>query len=227
MTARDRQRRPRGARDVGREKLLTAARGLFRSRAKHEISRQDIARKAGMTPALMTYYFDTKADLVLAATKPVVAEAIAELMAVLDQQAPFPVRFREVILHFMDFAARNAPILDLFIESTLESGDEEARNLIVTCLDRLGNFFAAAVEAGAISRDTNPRFLLLTLWGTCRSVGEESPIPFQVIEGTSSRHALREMHADLILGLTLHGITPDKALAGPRYLRPSEVSVPF
>lgn len=202
----------RGARDAGREKLLDAARALFRSKVRYEVSRQDIARHAGLTPALLTYYFATKADLVLAVTRPVMTEAIAKLVAVLESPLPLEERLKQSVVLFIDFARENSPILDLFVEAVLEGGSKSDQVLIDSCLEKLGRFFTEAVQAGLIAEDTHPRLLLLSMWGMCRLVGETPPIPIRIAALEAGLEGQKDADAEFITGLILRGTKPPTRL---------------
>ncbi len=153
----------------------------------------------------MTYYFATKADLVLAATLPVMNKAVGDLFSVIDLPESFDLRFRKIIMQFISFAHENASLLDLFVEASMESGNKEAHNLINSCLHKLSIFLALAVEAGVIAQNTNPSFVLLALWGTCRSIGERVRFPIQVFDVDMPIEDVRTAQANLILNLFLRG----------------------
>lgn len=205
MRAPGQDKKSRNARDVGRQKILDAARALFRANIKHEVSRQDIARHAGVAPALMTYYFQSNWDLVFAVTRPILAQEISDLTKVIDSSASCEERLRRVIESFIDFAHHNAPLLDIFVAASIESGDQDAQLLIGSILDKLGQFFNQAVEVGVVAKETNPRFLLLALWGMCRLVGGAQPYPLPIIDPEMQIDNLQQLQADLILKLVMHG----------------------
>lgn len=197
---------PGKSQEAGRTKILEAARSLFRSKIRHEISRQEIARSAGVVPGLMTYHFASNRDLVFAAVEPVLAEAISKLFVAIESSATLEDRFEQVIVLFLDFAERDAPLLDIFLEYATATSDENAQALIGSTVDKLGRFFAQAVDAGLIARDTNPRFLLLALWGMCRLVAGAQPVPLIVLDADVPPSRKRQQEADLILNLVLRGV---------------------
>lgn len=210
----DKRRQSRGARDSGREKLLEAARDFFRTNTRPEVSRQEIARLAGATPALMSYHFASNAELVLGAAQPILAQAIGKLIAVIDGPEPLEVRFRQIIGLFIDFARSDAILLDVFVVTIMEHADQGGQMLILSCIDKLSHFFGECVDASLMSRDTNPRFLLLALWGICRLVAEVPTLPFSIFDPGSDPRQQRETVSDLILNLVLHG-----AATAPRATR--------
>lgn len=199
------EKQSRANRDAGRERLLDAARTLLRSKVTREVSRQKIARAAGLAPALVTYYFATKSDLVLAVTRPIMADAITKLLTAIDAPEPLEARLRRSIELFIDFARENGPILDLFVEAVLESGNESERALVDDCLDKLGLFLGQAIQAGLVAPNTKPRLLLLAMWGMCRLVGETPPLPVRIGEPETEIEAQRQAEVAFITALILRG----------------------
>lgn len=197
----------RAAQD-GRERLIDAARTLFRSKVRREVSRLDIARHAGVVPGLVTYYFESNAELVLAVTRPVLSEAIAKLVAALDAPASLEARLERSAVLFIDFARRNGALLDLFVEAVTESSDESGHALIHSCIDRLERFFREMVDARLVASDTDPTLLLMTMWGMCRLVGETPPLPLKNVRPDAGLGERTATEARFIAKLILQGAKP-------------------
>ncbi len=71
------QGRPtRCANDTGLQRIVNGMRNALRSRRNIHVTRKDIAQFAGVTPALVTYYFPEKDSLIEAATVPIVAAMV-------------------------------------------------------------------------------------------------------------------------------------------------------
>ena len=182
-----------------------AARKFFRTKVRPEVSRKEIARLAGATPALMSYHFASNAELVLGAAEPILAQAISKLVAVIEGPGLLEARLRQIIGLFIDFAQTDAMLLDVFVVTVMESADPDKQILILSCIEKLSLFISECVEANLMSRDTNPRFLLLALWGICRLVAEVPTLPFSIFDPGSDPRQQRETVSDLILNLVLHG----------------------
>lgn len=156
----------------------------------------------------MSYHFSDNAELVLAATRPVMAEAISKLFAVLDEQTTLETRLRDILGLFIDFARVNGALLDIFVEAIAQ--DEAGQALVQQCLARLNGFFTEAVEAQLFSTDSNPRFLLLALWGMCKLVAELPSLPYAIFDPGLSLDEQRRAEIELILKLMLHGVSASK-----------------
>lgn len=81
------QGRPsRGQAEVGRDKILEALRGLLRSTQFFDLSRKVVAASAGVTPALVSYYFPRKEQLLEDAVTPIIAKYHEEIKSILGAQ---------------------------------------------------------------------------------------------------------------------------------------------
>ncbi|MDX7952601.1 TetR/AcrR family transcriptional regulator [Lichenihabitans sp. Uapishka_5] len=195
----------------GRERLIESARAIFRSKVRREVSRLDIARHAGVAPGLVTYHFNSNAQLVLAVTRPVLGQAIAELFAALDAPLTVEERLNISAILFIDFAQLNGALLDLFVEAVTETGDEEGQALIHACIERLEQFFAEMVAARFVSADIDPVLLLMAMWGMCRLVGETPPLPLKNVRPNAGIEERTVAEARFITKLILQGVKPKAA----------------
>ena len=197
-------RPPREENGKGLDKLLEGAREAIRSGPETNVSRQEIARRAGVTPALVTYYFPDQDELIRSATWPTVQEAIARLEDVLGSDGSYEIRLKGLIALFIDFTARNSRILDAFIETTGRSKDPESGRQIMTALKSLTLFFEEAGRDG-VWRGFDPTFFLFAVWGMCKFVAEPPALPVQMFAHLD--HAkLRDAQAGLIADLLVNGI---------------------
>lgn len=186
------QGRPlRGAGDVGREKLVEAARTVLRRRVPPGLSRKAVADVAGVTPALVSYYFPDPDSLVLAATRPLIGERIDRLMAIIDEAAPWHDRLRRTVAFLIELNEADAPLIDRLIEAwrsrTLDP-------MLESAYGRMRGFYLGGVEAGAW-RPLDPDLFLHGLWGMCKAVAEAQPA------GQAGRAAM-------VADLALNGLRP-------------------
>ena len=110
-----------------REAILDAARRAFAEQGYQRATIRDVARLAGVDPALVHHYFGTKQELFVAAVRlPVnpVEQLTAVLAAEPDQVGP---RIVETFLSIWDHAAGQSPLLAL-IRSAVT--DEQAAAML-------------------------------------------------------------------------------------------------
>src|SRR4051812_27899770 len=81
----------------GRSRLIEAARSLVLSNSSSAYIRGDVARAAGLTPALVSYYFPDHTELLECAVKPVVQQYLQEMLAVLAARSSADEKLRAII----------------------------------------------------------------------------------------------------------------------------------
>ena len=195
-----------GSDEKGKEKLLEAAVQCLRAQTQVEVTRQDIARFAGVTPALVTYYFQSKSDLILAATQPILREAIENVIVVLRSDRSYRDRLKVMISMFIDFAAQNCRVLDAFVQASLQSDNKEGQDLVLSTFGEMQEFFRRGAEAGEW-RDFEPTFFIVALWGMCKFVGEPPAFSIPMLSLDVADEPLRNMQAEFIVELLTRGIS--------------------
>ncbi len=82
--------RPKGKRSAQRSRLLSAARDLLVGEAPQELSLGQVARAAGVTPALANYYFGSRDGLIQALFKEQLSARVNELLVAARARAHQP-----------------------------------------------------------------------------------------------------------------------------------------
>lgn len=170
------QGRPaRGEGDVGRARLIEAAQVILRSQMAAQVSSKAVAEVAGVTPALVSYYFPDKSSLLDAATRPVVEKHLTALKRILESEDDPQTKLREVITVFIEANTADHQLLehhlDFGLDGTADAGPHEES---VRLLRRqLVAFLEAGMAAGAWGR-FDPAFVVTALWGICRSIAQSS-----------------------------------------------------
>ena len=107
-------RPPRGPNAAGLQRIVDAMRVALRSRQNIYVTRKEIAQNAGVTPALVTYYFPEKDVLIEAATVPIVVAMVEAVENCLNGAGDPRERLLRAIDILIDHYARDAVIIDLF-----------------------------------------------------------------------------------------------------------------
>ena len=109
------QGRPaRGDTEVGKQKIVEGMREALRSLGNTNITRKDVASFAGVTPALVTYYFPERSDLIKSATLPVVETVVNDVKACLTENCATKQQLIQAIDILRERYARDAVIIELF-----------------------------------------------------------------------------------------------------------------
>jgi AcrR family transcriptional regulator len=165
------QGRPcRGGNEVGRDRIIENLREMLRSRRADSTSRKSLAEFAGITPALVTYYFPDKYSLIEEATKPVIEDYARQLRAILGHQEVPNVKLRKVIALLVDCYKRDAGILDAYSELARHKGEALKPNYVATMTDDLAEFFGDWFVQG--TTQAPPAVLQGALWGMCQFVAQ-------------------------------------------------------
>lgn len=206
MTTRRAQGRPiRGNDDVGRHKLLEGARAFIRARPGFNISRQELAKAAGVTPALVSYYFPDKVTLLEAAITPVLEEHIGRLRSILSSDRDHSAKLAEVVDVFLTFSRSENGILDVYLAYMNEFHDPRLVQSIMVAFGELTSFFQRGSQA-RIWKDVDPMFLLFATWGICKIVAESPALPVRLFAAEVPEDEIRRKQTTLVLDLIVNGI---------------------
>jgi TetR/AcrR family transcriptional regulator len=162
--------RPRNAAGDQRERLLDAAAELFAQRGIAATPLAAIARSAKVTPAMLHYYFGTREQLLDALLEERLVPLTTSVGAQLAASGKDPrVLIRGVVGAIFATIAANPWLPPLWVHEVLREGGLLRERLLsrvaVRVAPPLKDFFAAAQRRGALSRDLDPRLLVVSLIG--------------------------------------------------------------
>jgi AcrR family transcriptional regulator len=153
-----------------REVLLTAAHELMSERDSIDVPLIDIAQRAQLNVALVTYYFGGKDALLLELALRHQARFGVELERLLDRpdtaEAKLAIHIRAMVR-----AYRRVPFLQRLNHKILrDSTEEAARALAKALVEPLRSFYVRLVDQGVaegVFRRVDPMHLYLTTLGAC------------------------------------------------------------
>jgi TetR/AcrR family transcriptional regulator len=158
--------RPASPNPESRQRLLQAARALMAETPAAQVSLRAVAEQAGYDPALLSYYFGSKAGLVRAVLEEAASDATKQLAAV--QQLPGSLADRLKASIRDSVAALNASpyLARLVMQQVVVGNDEQAEDFV----RRLGipylSGVAALVEEGVRTgefRDVDEQLIVYAL----------------------------------------------------------------
>ena len=162
--------RPAATGSVPREQLLDVATHLFASQGIQATSLRAIADQAGVTPALLNYYFGGKDGVVEAMIEqrflPLVSSAAEQLRAAGDDPLVLVETF---VRHMSRNVAANPWVSQLWVREILCEGGVLRERLMPRVVPLipllLAQRFAEAQARGALNADLDPRLLVVSLIG--------------------------------------------------------------
>ena len=185
------QGRPaRGQTEVGSHKIVEGMRAALRSLGNTNVTRKDIAGYAGVTPALVTYYFPERDSLIKAATLPVVETLVGDVKACLIEAGSARQQLLGGINVLLECYARNAVIVELFEEQQTATPSDQIPDLLNELETVLTTFFERWFDDTGSVFDA--KFMQKAMIGTCKSVAS--------LLKTTGKSDLAEMVCSLLLG---------------------------
>ena len=193
---------------VGRETLIAVTRKLMKVMPPGQITRLDIARAAGVDPALIRYYFGDKSKLIVAAVLDAGAELRDRQRANFAKGGSPSERLTRRIGVLLETLFEDPSLHHLIIERIIHGKSKEARQLREEMVYGTCKALAAIIEQGVESgefRPVDPRFMFLVMVGACSYAMAERAL-FGELLGEEPTQAHVESYRDFVSELFLHGL---------------------
>ena len=227
MTAARRRRAPRAGRTGGRPRgqdpgvrarLVDAAIAQFIRVGIQGASLRAIAEEAGVTPAMLHYYFGDKRQMTLAVVQERLLPAIEPLRAGIEAAAPDAAGLvRAFVEGVGDMVERHPWLPPLWIREVLCEGgalrDALFKGLIPKLPQRLARGFATAQAEGRMHPDLDPRLMVVSLVGLTLFPAAGAPIWRQLFTADDIGADVLRRHT---LALLDHGMGAGRRDAGRR-----------
>lgn len=208
MTGPRPQGRPRASEcRIGREKLLEKAREAMGRPPRTELQRRDVADIAGVTPALVNYYFPEKWLLIEAAALPIIEDYVAKVTELVDSDADHIDKLRGLIHIYLVFNEDNGFLLEYYIDAMFRQNDAEGIRLLWRTHAKITCHIQDLVRRGDM-REVNPELINSVLWGICRYVAGQSRDRASGLFPGEDTHDPRAHRSRVICDLLLNGLIP-------------------
>ena len=167
------QGRPaRGDNEVGSHKIVEGMRNTLRAMKTANVTRKDIASFAGVTPALVTYYFPERHGLIEAATLPVMQALVSDVAASFKTEASKWQQLTSAVVVLLEAFSRDGFIIQLFSQYRSSQTKTDVPDLLLELEACLISFFERWLEEDK-NAVYDARFLQKALIGICKSIGCE------------------------------------------------------
>lgn len=209
MEVRSQGRPARGSGEVGRIRLLEMTRDALKSKPRVDIQRREIAIVAGVTPALISYYYPDKWDLFAAAAKPVVESYTSRLRAILNSGETARPKILSITTLFIDFNSQQGYLLDFYLENSARMARQDDLRQLQEVYKELLCFFESLIQDGHVQGES-PEFIQTSLWGLCKHIAQQ-PHLANLSQSPEKDHVLRSQ-ARKVCDLFLGGIATSSLL---------------
>ena len=147
----------------------------MRERPRADLQRNEIARYAGVTPALISYYFPDRSHLFEAAAHPVIEIYVAEARLIIGSDQPLIHRLNALILLFVEFNYKEGHLLDFYLEHMSRTGCKNDIVMLEGINKDLLIFFDDLIQTRTI-RGENAGVIQSMLWGMCKHSAKRSDL---------------------------------------------------
>jgi TetR/AcrR family transcriptional regulator len=158
----------RAAEDVKRE-LVDAARELFARRGFGDVGIRELARSAGVTPGMISYYFGGKQGLYEAMLASVFDGLIARVGELLAESPRSTAPVEALIQLYVATISSQPWVPALLLREVVTAGPAERARFVERFARRglplLQGLLAKEVDAGTLRADLDPRLAVLALAG--------------------------------------------------------------
>lgn len=173
--------RPRGGDADVRVKLIDAAILEFTRVGIQAASMRAIAAEAGVTPAMLHYYFGDKQQMTLAVVEERLLPALAPVRALVERAGCSPVELAAAFVNGMgDVVAAHPWLPSLWVREVLCEGGALRDALFEHAIPRvpqmLAQGFAAAQAHGRLDPGLDPRLMVVSLVGLTLFPAAGAPI---------------------------------------------------
>jgi len=192
-----------------RAALLRATREICAAQGTHAATVRGIARRAGVDPALITYYFRSREGLLRAVIEEAAREGRERFVAAGPVSRAAGDRLRAVVTHLLG-VLRTDPFLPRLIVERVLLGDTRARTRYVReVVAPVATVVAAIVDEGKDRgelRDVDPAFLMVSIVGLCVFFFLAGPVTRRALGVDPSDPAAVDAFVDHTVELLLRGV---------------------
>ena len=162
-------RHPNRQDEVGRDLIVRRTRDALRERSRTQLSRQEIADYAGVTPALISYYFLDRASLFEAAIELIIEAYYADVRRVIKAKQCLSDKLRSMIELYLTFHYREGHLLDFYVKFAKQSEGRAGLKRLVAIEAAGVALVGELLDRQYLSSDC-PHAVQSILWRMCKQV---------------------------------------------------------
>jgi AcrR family transcriptional regulator len=197
---------------VGRDVLIDSTRRLLQIKPPGKVTRDEIARFAGVNPALIRYYFLDKSNLLTAVVEAISKDNLKRLRETLNQEGTAADRLARRVHLLLQMHAENPYYHQLIFEQLGQESSRKqrrlAREMIVPYFEEFHRLFSEGRRRGEM-RDVDPRFLHVALIGLCELFMNAPYMLRELFQVKAITPQLVREYGDFVVDLLLHGVGPN------------------
>jgi AcrR family transcriptional regulator len=200
---------------VGRDTIVTAARALMERLPPHEATFSAIARKAGVDPALVRYYFTSREQLMLAVIENIIESWTASHPSPAAQPAA---RLASHVGDMLDFSRKVRAMQRLMVEECAGSKSTDVRRRVRELNEGAVSFYRLLVhsEKHSAKNPTDPLFMYVAIIGMCEFFAAAQGMIQPLAPEGMPAEELAARYKDFIIRMVLDGLRSQVEPWAPR-----------
>jgi len=192
---------------VGRQGIISSARRLLETLPPHRVTIVMIARKAGVDPAMVRYYFSSREELLFA----VVENIVTTWTATHTPRDGTPAEQLATWIHGMvDFAREVRSMQRLMIEECAEAKSPHVRERVreLNAIAVAGYARLLDQKASEPLEPADPLLVYIAIIGMAEFFAAAQPMILPLLSSKTHPDDLAERYKDLITRMVLNGLRP-------------------
>jgi TetR/AcrR family transcriptional regulator len=213
VPTRGKGRPPRSEAGVGREAIIEAARELLRVKPPAKVTRDEIARYAGINPALIRYYFGDKSNLLTAVVEAIGDENLRRLKAALDRRGSPTEKLRRRIELILQMHIENPYYHQLIFEQLWQGESQTQKRLARKMVVPFFAEFKQIITEGQRRREfrgVDPRLVHVAALSMCELFINAPYVLKELFRIEQITPHLIGVYSRFVADLLLHGIGTDE-----------------
>ena len=201
-------RPPRADPEITRARLIAATRALLHKTKPAKITRFDIAREAGVDPALVRYYFGNKAAVFSEVIR-AVTEELKSRRAALPSTGSVIERLQAYLHVWLEVFTDNPHFHELVVEQVFYADEAGTPQRLRKFIERAYPELEALVREGIASgelRAVDPRFVYLSIVALTEFFATASPLVDALFGKRGSAARRRSDYGRFAAGLLIDGL---------------------
>ncbi|MCK9507519.1 MAG: TetR/AcrR family transcriptional regulator [Pigmentiphaga sp.] len=168
--------RPTGGEGNKHDEIIAAALETLRETHPDGLTVSEVARRAGVDPAMVRYYFTNKEGLLVEAAKFLMEKLLNTASTIVHAEADISVRLTERLKGMMKFLMEN-PYLHTLLNRVYSSASPDARQMMADVNGRSMMLMAELLRSSEQSvRELDPRFVHCALIGVSEAMLNARPL---------------------------------------------------
>lgn len=193
----------------GKEAVLHGVRDFLRSNTDLDFSRKSIAKFLNVTPALVSYYFPDRNDLLINATVPILKTIVENIEYIFSSEEDNIIILKTIILFYVNCHINDGGIIKCFSEFVVKSENYNGPDYILAIRNKTRDFINLEFSNHR-ELSIKLRSISWNIWSLCQLLITEGPGASASARPVDPADPSAAQYADRIFNLLTDGVGMDR-----------------